>query len=1522
MSTPRTRELILLAELLDESFIRILEIMAQVGIGVPSPKFFIIYAHDNDKFPDHKANAAIVRKYIDWFKKLGLDVDSDRSPHGWAAGRGAEISGASNDILKNQLCLLPPEWDSRNVDWVIVFDSQLLAKYVEDERNWRLDDGRTYTEALVKECWKLNKTHNSRDPEWENTVYEATESVQKDFSSMKTTFHYILTELALVQFRIQYHTSPRTILASLTEGSDFESCFPGSVSSRETLLREPVNHQDLYKSFFKIILRFETIERDRFLIEQMRDCFLECKKLLEKNKGALGQTQYRITCEGIVLKTLQSLVQSPRYQKLERKITLPEIRKILNLHSLMDLSSIQRVSGDVLPVECRNIDLVVADHNTEASDPRHSQLVKLENLFDEIQLRAKQKITPKRILIRGLPGIGKSTLSRRIAFEYSCHRSLLNKHDLVVRLPLRRLEHTRDIQQLFFEEFFSLERSGRELAGKLAGAIRDQAGKYKILFILDGLDETVGWAGENHTLLAELINQTFVIITSRFGVAGTVPMNRIDLELEAIGLSLESIWAYLDNRAITVAEDVAAIRQYIKENQTVKEMVQVPIHLDILCYSWDELKRRKGIASSGSWAAEAPTTTEIYQAIIHKLWRKDIPRFKKWDHGEPLTENIIEAVRSPKRLERAVQAEINLLGKLAIMLLEKGRVEFVDTDIDTVIEELEAHSGALPLSLESHLPVLSFVRRESNRNSQRTYKFIHLTFQEYFAATYLAQNPSVLKRQLRKHKYSRRFEVVWRFVAGLLPSEHVEIEHFFFFLEEEPRDLVGIRHVYLLMRCLSECQGSMDKSLKQRLQTGLWDWVEYEIDRETGSDTILNDAAFPREIFEHKIKTMLDEAKTAQLPVKLKLPDFSLHFRNSDWFCNRILEYVEEGRLHPKQAYNILNTRSLSPSYIQRLLGYLQNDEPNAVTEFVELTLENHTFYTKEYPGFAIDELVRILLDPLENNQPWTWRQEVSKANLEDLLLPSPIIQRLVRGLKLRAEHLYPLGLLSHAGASDDVIYEGLWAVLWAQSPLSPLPLEAVHVLLDIFSRIKADNIMRIIAHGTDLDTVTIQRLRDEIRSSQQTRAPDILIRLALYPRLQDDALASLKKHWDYPGMGLATLSTHLEEFPRALPSSFQLFVIEMLETEDPGTRRFAADILNKQPTLEGPDVRSALEKASRSYPWDVARALRSHGLAIISKEPISWLVTQLSKLNKDKPDEPSAFNEACRIAASHFSSLFWQESPLSQTVINCIMEVLTGFRPRPGKRISDTFLGPVLSQVKTLERTVLSTLLSMLEKWGSDDASSALQGRPEVLEEVMNIFEGAVDRDIVRAAGMALTNLDPVNFKFKTGVQCLLPASIIQRLHSLLQSKDALKPDLAAQVLVNQSKLGRSVIRDLLYYFEIWSPGWLEIRHPRSPRDVQELCRYAEYFNSSTLQRYLSLILLKKPHNEALPAWIHGDSLYYYTTSGSTECYQLKDEEGFRKAYWEAQEAAGVPTWIRIHTFTHRDDARGQPVRQSRNYR
>lgn len=823
--------------LTQETFNRALDVLKQLGLHRRSPKFFIIYAHENDKL-GIEAHKVVVTNYISWFKEILFNVDSDKSPHGYGPAHGPAHAGASLNIVRNQLCVLPRSWHNENVDHVLVFYSELLTRYMRDEADFKIGN-RTYTDAVFDACSKYNHTAQHT---WEETC-QVVSKVQQTYSSqMGDTFHHVLTELALLKVRqsiIRPHYAIPILLFDDQKCQSEISWRPDFEGMNETQIRLTHTPGDEPQLFFKILLMFETLENDRPLIEALRTCYLKCVDIL--GKATLTPNEYLTQMEVEITLALRGLTNDERHRMIERPITRESLRDVLNFHSRVDYTSIKRVSGKKLPENLSDISLVVAERpnprerkelvppNAGAKQSK-GMIVSIHGLFDEIKL-ADKNIRAKRFFIQGRPGVGKTTLCRRIMYEYSWDKNLRRKFDLLVRIPIQKLGQFTDLADVLFEEYFQAVVRGHELSNYLKDLMLGKEAA-NILIILDGLDEARQWSSEKRGLLDQLMRQPVVIITSRSYESYISPM---DLYIEALGLTMMSVEKYVANPEIVPGETGKRVLGLIKGNSFIREMVQVPLHLDILCYSWDELQRQDAsiMALENAGEPDVPSITALYQAVVHTLWRRDIPGLGKLDNGDKLTIEIVDAVQDASRLERAVHAESNLLEEMSINLTESGQFEFTNEDISRAIRHLELNGTRLPLSLEANLKKLSFLH--SNHRGQRSkFNFIHLTFQEFFAARWLTRDERRLNQYIRQYNYSRRFERVWRFVTGLLQTENDTDKLYCFFrtIEEEPRDLLGPVHQRLIRNCLNEVVRSKDATLfttlREELETQLSQWLIFE----------------------------------------------------------------------------------------------------------------------------------------------------------------------------------------------------------------------------------------------------------------------------------------------------------------------------------------------------------------------------------------------------------------------------------------------------------------------------------------------------------------------------------------------------------------------------------------------------------------------------------------------------------------------------------------------------------------------
>ncbi|KAJ5782324.1 hypothetical protein N7457_004098 [Penicillium paradoxum] len=837
-------------------FERILGIWRHLKLFKESPKVFVIYAHGS------KAKQEAVKEFIQWFKDVRFDIHSDQSPCGYgpsvirAGNANADTSLAARNILENQLCVLPQKAFTNSAKFVILCGTNILAEYMNKSQF------NSFVEAMVDSFSQLGHTQKS-----DKDTRERVRNVSAFYSeAMQEDFHHVQTELALLNVR--YKEDSNQFIIPLLLNGDYKECFPKYIVDDKTTLRIELNDQrSPHKCFFRLL---GLVAADQKLfIDALRKSYETCSRVLDDKGSQWDSNTFRQYCETENLKALMELTndQDPRMD--HRPIEIGSIWVALREYYSSGHLSIQRVSGQAFPIDLSYINLTLVQSKSSMSNEENQSFpeagppqtpIPLDGLFKERILKDGSKGRPKRILIRGQPGVGKSTICKRIVTEYQQNEALREEFDWVLWVPLSRLELTEDLEDFFYKEYFQLTDRGRELAQTLYSRILGQD-KAKTLLILDGFDETHGWAPGKADLVARLANHDAVIITSRFSGWPGERIVPIDLELEALGFSQETVSNYLENRTIVPSQETAdEIKGFIDSNESVLELVKLPIYLDALCYSWDELKRKTQFGS-------IPTVTILYQTIMTKLWRKDIPYLQKRDavDGSPLTQEIVQAVRDPRRLEHVVHREIEFLGRLALELTEQNRTNFGNSEIDEIIHQTELHGTRLPLSFEFNLNKLSLLHL-SGPVSKANYNFIHLTFQEFIAAQWLIQDPDRLDLYIRQFKYNPRFENVWRFVTGLFHSsgDEEQLLRFFDTIEKDPRDLLGPVYQQLIMNCLSDAPRSQKLAKFTRLEIELEDqlsqWLWFECNY-MGSSRLAGRLEFPEQVIEDSLQKSPDDMR-------------------------------------------------------------------------------------------------------------------------------------------------------------------------------------------------------------------------------------------------------------------------------------------------------------------------------------------------------------------------------------------------------------------------------------------------------------------------------------------------------------------------------------------------------------------------------------------------------------------------------------------------------------------------------------
>jgi hypothetical protein len=167
---------------------------------------FVIYAHDTET---KSADSRVVRNIINYLKLIGSPTRSDRVP---VLRSEDPESGARDDILVNQFCLLPERIATNPVEKILLCYSRLLRDYCVDA------DGRAYIEevkdAALREIKKLRAGDTNTITLNAQRIHSIQNAIQAVVNSHTTKpwFHHVLTEIALVNLRVFLSEQPCKVI--------------------------------------------------------------------------------------------------------------------------------------------------------------------------------------------------------------------------------------------------------------------------------------------------------------------------------------------------------------------------------------------------------------------------------------------------------------------------------------------------------------------------------------------------------------------------------------------------------------------------------------------------------------------------------------------------------------------------------------------------------------------------------------------------------------------------------------------------------------------------------------------------------------------------------------------------------------------------------------------------------------------------------------------------------------------------------------------------------------------------------------------------------------------------------------------------------------------------------------------------------------------------------------------------------------------------------------------------------------
>uniref|UniRef100_A0A673J883 Si:dkey-13n15.11 n=1 Tax=Sinocyclocheilus rhinocerous TaxID=307959 RepID=A0A673J883_9TELE len=459
------------------------------------------------------------------------------------------------------------------------------------------------------------------------------------------------------------------------------------------------------------------------------------------------------------------------------------------------------------PINCNNIFQPISDPSYERKDNQ-------------------EKV--KTVLTKGIAGIGKTVSVHKFILDWAEGKANQDVDFLFV-LPFRELNLVKDDQ-------YSLHRLLLDFHPELLELDTRVYDLCKVLFIFDGLDESritltfshcdkisdVSTTSSVSMLMSnlikgELLSSALIWITSRPAAAGQIPSHYISRVTEVQGFTDPQKEEYF-RKKISDQHQATRIISHIRTARSLHIMCHIPV----FCWITDTVLQN--ILKHDSSAEIPKTLTEMY---IHFLIIQAVMKRQKYGERDERYD--------PKLLLLSERDVILKLAELAFKALMNGDVLFYDEDLKKCGIDVNKASEYSGICTE-------IFKEESVIYSRKVYCFVHLSFQEFFAAlfvffNYLNKNSDILRMfQIKKgrKKIKQQFNEVSLdaflkvVVDEALKSDNGHLDLFLRFLhgislESNQRLLQGLlTHVEDNSESMKKVIKNLRQSQKQNVRPERW----------------------------------------------------------------------------------------------------------------------------------------------------------------------------------------------------------------------------------------------------------------------------------------------------------------------------------------------------------------------------------------------------------------------------------------------------------------------------------------------------------------------------------------------------------------------------------------------------------------------------------------------------------------------------------------------------------------------------
>ena len=387
--------------------------------------------------------------------------------------------------------------------------------------------------------------------------------------------------------------------------------------------------------------------------------------------------------------------------------------------------------------------------NVSSEEEQSQEQVKTTKNVKDIFAPDEDGQEPCRILIEGAPGIGKTVLSKEIAYQWANGLLLVNMVLLFLiflRDPLvQRIESLKDLVKYYYQ----FDERGDSIASSCADYLFHSDGEH-VTFVFDGYDEFPESLRQNgfisDILHRKRLLRCHLVVTSRPHASAHLRTN-CDRFIQILGFTEEDKQNYIIS-SLKKKQDVDELVEYLDNHLTISSLCFIPFNMTVLLWLY---KQESALPNN---------SVQLYNYFICHTIRHYLAKYQI---------SLLESFIDLNTLEEPYKKVIQQLSFLSYQALNKSQLTFTLDEIRAACPQIDEIPEAL-----NGFGLLQAVQHFGFKNTT-TLNFVHFTVQEFLAAHHITclshyKEFCVIKEKFMSNFYANTFTMYVGMTKGKRPA--------------------------------------------------------------------------------------------------------------------------------------------------------------------------------------------------------------------------------------------------------------------------------------------------------------------------------------------------------------------------------------------------------------------------------------------------------------------------------------------------------------------------------------------------------------------------------------------------------------------------------------------------------------------------------------------------------------------------------------------------------------------------------